>query len=128
MTTHGILKFTADGKHEVWTEDGRVAEIDEDELRQHVKNHLGMRDGEEKGTRLAAQRLHSLVTTTAKSRSLNEHQALDVVLATEQGRELWEQKRLDDVAETRVEKVWERKRLDEMEESLRLGRSERDQK
>jgi hypothetical protein len=124
--THCILKCTADGKHEVWTEEGKVGGIHEEELRQHVKNHLGMKDGEAEGTGTAASQLHSLVRATAKSRSVNERQALDVVLATAHGKELWEQKRLDELAETRVEKRWEQKRLDEINSSLILGELRQD--
>lgn len=126
--THCMLKCTADGKHEVWTEDGRVGDIHEEELRQHVKNHLGMRNAEETGVGTAAHQLHSLITATAKSRSLSERQALDVVLATAHGRELWEQKRSDELAESRVEGRWERERLDGLNRSLVSGQFPQDKR
>jgi hypothetical protein len=50
----------------------------------------------------ASARLSSLVKETAKDMRMTEEQALNCVLATEEGKDLWEQQRLEELRGSRV--------------------------
>ena len=49
----------------------------------------------------AAQRLDSLIASTARERGVTRQEALHMVLATAEGRELWEAKRAQELADSK---------------------------
>jgi hypothetical protein len=99
-----ILKCSADGNCELWGPQGRLGTLDLDDVRAFAKNVLKMRDFEEVTTATvgaAGKRFQRLVTATAQSESVSERRAMDLVIATAEGQELWEQKRSEEIAEDR---------------------------
>jgi hypothetical protein len=73
-----------------------VGTMDEGELREYAKCHLGMK-GYETGDQdsVAAAKLHALAKAAAKKCKITESDALAVLLATEEGQALSERRRLD---------------------------------
>jgi hypothetical protein len=92
------LKLAADGRHELFGPNGRVGEMDGQELRQYAKTHLKMKDCENGGGATASVRFSALVRETASSRQLSEEQARNVVAQSPQGKNLWKAMRLEELA------------------------------
>jgi hypothetical protein len=99
MATKYSLKCGSDGAHEVYGPDGKLGEIEDTELRQYAEKHLGK--GRLGAVLLPAVRLSSLVQMIAGGERVDE-QARNAVLSSPEGRQLWEQQRLDDLATNRV--------------------------
>ena len=127
------LKRTASGDCEVWGPGGVLGVLPAEEIRAYARQVLGMKDGEEAAaleltTGTAATQLHHLVRAKAKAEKVSEREALNLVLASERGRQLWGQKRADDLAESAMERKWEERRCSEDTISLTLASAERNAK
>jgi hypothetical protein len=91
----GSLKFTADGRHEVHVNGGPVAELDGKELKDYFLCQFGGSGGT-----TAKQRFEALCRRYAVENSINMEAAIHAVGHSQEGRKLWEQARMEELAET----------------------------
>jgi hypothetical protein len=92
----GSLKFTTDGRHEVHVAGAPVAQIDGKELREYYLCNFGGSAGA-----TAKQRFEALAMRCAREDSISFDAAQLKVAQTQEGRTLWEQARMEELAESR---------------------------
>jgi hypothetical protein len=91
----GNLKFTADGRHEVHVAGAPVAQTDGKELRDYYLCNFGGSAGA-----TAKQRFEALAMRCARENSISFDAAQLKVAQTQDGRNLWEQARMEELAES----------------------------